>query len=147
MIYWLVTLLVLGPSPFPPFLLYLFLIKLSKRSKLPAKDTTVLLCSEGSNEWNREACVCVFTIRKYMHRKYGFVGIVKWRCDCIYLCSIFSCQDPATYCQDRHTCTWGNGERSEVLEDTSSHSLHLAGGWAHRSLELFKDGRKDKLCF
>lgn len=88
----------------------------------------MLLSSESSKEWNTEVGVCAFTIREYIHCKYDFVETVKWRCDCIYLCSIFSCQDPATYCQDRHTCTWGNGERSEVQEDTGSHSLHLAGG-------------------
>lgn len=79
--------------------------------------------------------------------KYSFIGTAQQWYDCIYLCSIFSCQDPATCCQDRHTCTWGNGERCEVQEDTNTHSLHLAGGWAHRSQELFKDTRKDKLFF
>lgn len=34
----------------------------------------MLLCSEGSKEWNPEVSVWVFTIRKYIHCKYDFAG-------------------------------------------------------------------------
>lgn len=133
MIYWPFTLLVLGLTPFFIFLLYLFLVVLS------TKDTQCCVQKAASSRIQKLVCS---TIRKYIYCKYDFVGIAKQWCDCIYLCSIFSCQDPATYCQDRHTYTWENGEISEVQEDTNTHSLHLVGGWAHRNLELFKDGRR-----
>lgn len=123
----------LGLIPFFIFLLYLFLVVLSM------KDTQCCVQKAASSRIQKLVCS---TIRKYIYCKYDFVGIAKQWCDCIYLCSIFSCQDPATYCQDRHTYTWENGERSEVQEDTNTHSLHSVGGWAHRNLELFKDGRR-----
>ena len=54
-----------------------------------------------------------------------------------HLGSTSSCQGPATLCQDRHTCTWGSGWRSEEQEGTGTHSLHWAGHSAHRHLQLW----------
>lgn len=53
-----------------------------------------------------------------------------------HLGSTSSCQGPATLCQDRHTCTWGSGWRSEEQEGTGTHSPHWAGHSAHRHLQL-----------
>lgn len=53
-----------------------------------------------------------------------------------YLGSTSSCLGPATLCQDRHTCTWERGWRSEEQEGTGTHSLHWAGHSAHRHLQL-----------
>lgn len=138
-IYWPFTFPVLGIIPSFLFPLYFFLMRLSKKNSCVQKSEYM---------WNSKANVCVPPSGTHFFAvKYGFVGTAQQWCDCIYLCSIFSCQDPATCCQDRRMCTWGNGERCEVQEDTNTRSLHLAGGWAHRSLELFKDRRKDKLLF
>lgn len=61
-----------------------------------------------------------------------------------HLDSTSSCQGPATWCQDRHTCTWESGWRSEEQEGTGTHSLRWAGRSAHRRRQLTaqRDGER-----
>ena len=56
-----------------------------------------------------------------------------------HLGSTSSCQGPATLCQDRHTCTWGSGWRSEEQEGTGTHSRRWAGHSARRHLQLWAE--------
>lgn len=50
--------------------------------------------------------------------------------------STSSCLGPATWCRDRHTCTWESGWRSGAQEGTGTHSLRWAACSAHRRLQL-----------